>query len=625
MMAAPLAICLAGHVDHGKSTLLGRLLHELGLLPEGKVAALQAASEARGVPLEWSFVLDAFQLERDQAITLDTTHVRVRTPRRELTIVDAPGHRDLIRNLVTGAADTTAALMVVDAKEGIEAQTRRHLSLLRLLGIADVVVAVNKMDLVDWQEGRFVALRDELEHVLAALQLTPRAIVPVAARSGANLIARAAEAPWWRGPTLLAALEALPDPQSARTAQGPLRLPVQNVYRLDERRIVAGRVTSGTLRAEVPLLLLPANRVVSGATLEGWPASPPDVPAGDNASVVIADPVLIQRGDLLCDPATPPKLTAVFDADVFWLGRGELAAGRRLHVRFGFGDTAAQIAAIHHVHDDATLGPRIAAAIPEGAVARITLRCDTPVPIDDAAVVPAGARFVLVEQGAIVGGGIADASGYPDQRTRGAAGDHLVAVRHDVTATERGQRSGHVGAVVWLTGLSGAGKSTLAMALERRLFDLGWFVYTLDGDNVRRGLNADLGFAPEARQENIRRVGEVAALFADAGAVCITAFISPYRDDRARARAAAGERRFLEIHVRSDLATCEARDPKGFYRRARAGTLKDFTGIDSPYEPPEQADLVVDTQQLGVAESVEQLTAFVLAQCRNTAAGAGPG
>jgi bifunctional enzyme CysN/CysC len=223
---------------------------------------------------------------------------------------------------------------------------------------------------------------------------------------------------------------------------------------------------------------------------------------------------------------------------------------------------------------------------------------------------------VLVVDGIIVGGGVADASGYPDQRSRGAAGDHLVAVRHDVLADERAQRSGHVGAVVWLTGLSGAGKSTLAMALERRLFDLGWNVYTLDGDNVRRGLNADLGFAPEDRQENIRRVGEVAALFADAGAVCITAFISPYRDDRARARAAAGERRFLEVHVHSDLATCEARDPKGFYRKARAGQLKAFTGVDSPYEPPESADLVVDTQRTSVAACVEQLASFVIARCR---------
>jgi len=615
-MAAPLAICLAGHVDHGKSTLLGRLLHDLDLLPDGKVAALEAASAARGVPLEWSFVLDAFQMERDQAITIDTTHVRVRTPLRELLIVDAPGHRDLIRNLVTGAAEASAALMVVDAQAGIETQTRRHLALLRLLGISDVVVAVNKMDLVGWREERYDELRRELEVALAALALTPRAIVPVAARSGANLVAPAEEAPWWHGPTVLGALDALPDVDPARSARAPLRLPVQNVYRHDERRTVAGRLTAGTLRAGDAVLLLPANRTLRVATLEGWPAAPSALTAGDNASITLADPYVVQRGDLLCDPGAPPKLTAVFDADLFWLGHGELAAGRRLDVRFGFRETGARVVAIHHVLDDDTLGQRIAASIPEGAVARVTMRCDAPVPVDDAAVVPDGARFVLVVDGIIVGGGVADASGYPDQRSRGAAGDHLVAVRHDVLADERAQRSGHVGAVVWLTGLSGAGKSTLAMALERRLFDLGWNVYTLDGDNVRRGLNADLGFAPEDRQENIRRVGEVAALFADAGAVCITAFISPYRDDRARARAAAGERRFLEVHVHSDLATCEARDPKGFYRKARAGQLKAFTGVDSPYEPPESADLVVDTQRTSVAACVEQLASFVIARCR---------
>jgi bifunctional enzyme CysN/CysC len=612
-MAAPLSICLAGHVDHGKSTLLGRLLHELDLLPDGKVAALEAASARRGVPLEWSFVLDAFQVERDQAITLDTTRVRLATPVREFVIIDAPGHRQLIRNLVTGAADTEAGLLVVDAHAGIEAQTRRHLSLLRLLGVRDLVVAVNKMDIVDWDAARFGAVRDELADALARLGLVAHAIVPVAARDGENLV-RPCRAGWWTGPTLIAALEALPD--AVAPAPGPLRMPVQDVYRDGERRVVAGRVARGMVRAGDRVLVLPSGLAARVEALTGWPQPPATADTGDNAGVVLDLPLLVERGDLLCDPGSPPKLTAVFDAELFWLGAGDLAAGRRLRLRVGTREVGAHVVAVDQVFDDDAFAARAGVAVPEGSVGRVTLRCDATIALDDYAAHPNGARFVLIEDHAIVGGGVADASGYPDLRHARAAGDHLTPVGHSVTGVERAARTGHAGAVVWLTGLSGAGKSTLAMAVERRLFDRGWQVYTLDGDNVRRGLNADLGFAPDDRQENIRRIGEVAALFADAGAVCVTAFISPYRDDRARARAAAGTHRFFEVHVKSGLAVCEARDPKGLYRKARAGELRDFTGIDSPYEPPDAPDLVVDTETQDVAACVDALTAFVVARCR---------
>jgi bifunctional enzyme CysN/CysC len=612
-MDEPLAICLAGHVDHGKSSVLGRLLHELGLLPDGKVAALEAASAKRGVPLEWSFVLDAFQLERDQAITLDTTRVRMKTPRRELLLIDAPGHRELIRNMVTGAADTSAALLVVDAFVGAEAQTRRHLALPRLLGVRDIVVAVNKMDLVGWREDRFNACRDELAAALKLLGLSPHAILPVSARDGTNLTA-APPAAWWRGPTLIAALESLPE--RAADVEGPLRLPVQDVYRVDDKRVIAGRLSSGSLRVGDDLIALPSGRKARVLSLSSWPHAPDHAVAGDNVGIVLDLPLLIERGEMLCDIDKPPKVTAVFDADIFWLGPGELDIGRRLRLRVGTREVGGYVATIHHVFDDDTYGQRAAAAVAEGGVAHVTVRCDAPVAVDAYAAIPLSARFVLVDTGAIVGGGILDASGYPDQRRALIRGDHLVAVRHEVTGIERGVRAGHSGAIVWLTGLSGAGKSTLAMALERRLFDRGWQVYTLDGDNVRHGLNADLGFVPEDRQENIRRIGEVAALFADSGIVCISAFISPYRDDRTRARSAAGERKFFEIYVKSPLATCEARDPKGLYRKARSGEVKGFTGIDSPYEPPERPDLIIDTETADVNACVEELLAFVVAGCR---------
>jgi bifunctional enzyme CysN/CysC len=613
-MRAPLAVCLAGHVDHGKSSLLGRLLHELDLLPDGKVAALEAASAARGVPLEWSFALDALQVERDQAITIDTTRVRVATPKRAFIVIDAPGHAQLVRNMVTAAAGTDAALVVVDVAAGAQAQTRQHLALLRLLGVRNVVVAVNKMDTVDWNGRRFEEVRDDVGAALAKLGLDVIGIVPVSAREGANLVVRA-KAAWWTGPTLVEALESLPDTQSAD--DGPLRMPVQDVYRSGERRVVAGRLSSGSLRAGDEVLALPSGARARVVEFAGWPSPPSSFEGGDNASIVLDRPLVIERGELLCDPSSPPKLTAVFDAELFWLGAGELGVGRRLRVRVGTREVGAYVSAIVHVQDGETFAPHAAAAIPEGGIARVTVRCDSALAVDDFASVRDGARFVLIDGGAIAGGGVLDASGYPDLRRAPAVGDHRTPVRHEVTAVERSARVGHSGAIVWLTGLSGAGKSTLAMALERRLFDLGWNVYTLDGDNVRRGLNADLGFAPEDRQENIRRVGEVATLFADAGAVCIAAFISPYRDDRRRARAAAGARRFIEVFVRSPLAVCEARDPKGLYAKARRGEVRGFTGVDSPYEPPESPELVIDTDANDVDACVAKLFDFVVAACRS--------
>jgi bifunctional enzyme CysN/CysC len=616
--ARPLAICVAGHVDHGKSSLLGRLLHELALLPEGKVAALEAASARRGVPIEWSFVLDVFQLERDQAITLDTTRVRVRTPARELLIIDAPGHRELIRNLVSGAADTSAALLVVDAQSGGQAQTRAHAAILRLLGIRDFVVAVNKMDVIGWDESRFNARRDEIAATLATLGAVVHAIVPVSARDGTNLLT-APESLWWSGPTLVSALETLPD-VAAVAVDAPLRLPVQDIYRTGTRRVVAGRIVQGRLRPGTEVMVLPSGERAHVAALAGWPQPPDSAEAGDNVALTFTEPVIVERGDLLCAPDAPARLTPVFDADVFWLGAEPLVAGRKLMLRVAAREVSARVAAIIHELDPDRLVARAVTQIAVNGQGRVTLRCDVAMAVDSAADCTETGRFVLVEAGAVIGGGIIDASRYPDQRvTVRRSGAELTGVAHQVTAVERHARAGHVGAIVWLTGLSGAGKSTLAMALERALFDRGWGAYTIDGDNLRKRLNADLGFSPEDRQENIRRVGEVAALFADAGLICITAFISPFDDDRRRARAAAGERRFIEVYVRSDLAVCEARDPKGLYRKARAGELKGMTGIDSPYEPPEDADLIIDTQHNDESTCIARLIEFVVARCRGAA------
>ncbi|MGH8714977.1 MAG: adenylyl-sulfate kinase [Casimicrobiaceae bacterium] len=612
---APLSLVLAGHVDHGKSSLLGRLLHELDLLPAGKADELAAMSTRRGVPLEWSFVLDGFQAERDQAITLDTTRVRLKTPRRELIVIDAPGHRELLKNMIGGASAASAALLVLDVQAGSEEQTLRHAYLLKLLGVSALVVAISKMDLVGYDEAAFAARADEVAAALARIGIEPRAVVPVSAKDGANLRERGAMPGWYRGPSLIDALEALPEATAEQAL--PLRMSVQDVYRQGEQRVLAGRVESGRLAVGDELVFSPSGHTGRVARLLAWPGPPPQAfHAGDNAAVVLDRPLVIERGDTASHREHAPKLTAVFDAEIFWLAATPLVPGRELTMQLGSGSTVVRVQAIHHRIDVATLAPELATSIAAGEIASVTLRAHGLVAIDDFAAMPASGRFVLRDGYVTVGGGIADASGYPDHRAMPEGSRNLTPMHHQVIEAERAARFGHAGAVVWLTGLSAAGKSTLAMALERRLFDAGYAAYVLDGDNVRRGLNANLGFSPEDRQENIRRVGEAAALFAEAGFVCITAFISPYRDDRRRARAAARNGRFFEIFIDADLAACEARDPKGLYRRAREGALKDFTGIDSPYERPEAPDLVIDTTHGDIAACVDQLLAFVTARCR---------
>lgn len=579
-LTATTTLCLAGPAGHGKTLLVRRLHEEPGDALSGK---------------------------------LGTTTSRLHTPRRRWLAVDARHEGDLLREVVGGGIDAPVALVVVDVRSAATVPIGASLAFLRLLGVRDAVVAVNRMDLVGWRESAYTDASAALVAAIAPIGLRTCTIVPVCAATGANVRAGPG-APWWTGPTLVDALDALPAP--APRVGGPLRMPVDDVLASGERRIAVGRVVSGTIAPGHGVLILPGNRLAQVVGFAGNEGSRASATIGETASVELEAGAVVERGDILCSPDAPPKITAVFDADVRWLGRGTLSTGSAITALIGAREVHARVASIHHVLD-ASGAHRPAPAVHEGDVARLTVRCDATVAVDDAKTLAATGRFLLVEDGEIAGAGVIDASGYPDQRrTRPASGD-VVPVLHQISALQRGARTGHKGAVVWLTGLSGAGKSTLAIALERRLFDLGWSVYTLDGDNVRTGLNADLGFKPEDRQENLRRVGEVAALFADAGLICVTAFISPYRDERTRARAAAGSRPFIEVWVRSPLEECERRDPKGLYRKARSGALKDFTGIDSPYEPPDAADLVIDTQQEGIEACTRKLLDFVVERCRN--------
>ncbi len=606
-----LRIAVVGHVDHGKSTLIGRLLHETGNLPEGKLAELEAYSRRRGVNLEWSFALDSFQAERDQAITIDTTQIPLRTSRRDIIIIDAPGHKEFLKNMISGAAQADAAILVVDAGEGVSEQSRRHAYLLQLLGIHKVVVAINKMDVAGYREDRFRAVGDELTVYLKKIGIAPLLVVPIAARDGENLIKPSAKMAWHGGPTLLAALDGLMPAQPAVAL--PLRLPVQNVYRFDTRRIVAGRIESGRIRVGDDLIFSPGNQAARVKTIETWPPGPivNEAEAGQSIGITLDQPVFIERGDLASHASAPPMLTHVFRARLFWLGRSNLTQDATYRLKLATRTAPVTVQSIDRLIDIETLTGAESRAVATNQIAEVTLRSPGLLALDEYSVNPALGRFVLIDGVDTVAAGVINMEGFPDERrTVADAGRNLFTAEHLLGAEARSRRNGHCGAVFWFTGLSGAGKSTLAMEVEHRLFLRGYQVYVLDGDNVRRGLNADLGFSPDDRLENIRRVGEAAALFADAGMIVITAFISPYIADRERARQAAKEA-FHEIYIKADVATCETRDPKGLYKRARAGDLPNFTGVSAPYEEPISPELVVDTMHHPVEDCVRAILDYI--------------
>jgi bifunctional enzyme CysN/CysC len=606
-----LKIVIVGHVDHGKSTLVGRLIWETGSLPEGRYEALRAQSERRGMPFEWAFLMDAIQAERDQGITIDTSQIRFRTKRRPYVIIDAPGHKEFLKNMVTGAASAEAALLLIDAAEGVQEQSRRHGYLLHLLGVDQVAVLVNKMDLVGWSADRFGQVAEDYRAYLAGLGVRPVCFVPISAREGDNMMEHSARMPWYQGPCVVEVLDGFA--YKPTLVDRPLRMAVQDVYKLDQRRIIAGRIDSGRLRVGDEVIFSPSNKTARIRTIEAWNvAEPPqEAWAGQSIGVTLEEQIFVERGELLSHLDQAPLETTVFRARLFWLGRAPLEIGKSYTLKLGTLEAPATVEAIERVIDTEDLSSRAATRIERNGAGELVLRTKRLLALDEYLANPLTGRFVLVEDHLPVGGGIISMEGYPDQRALVTVrATNITAVGHAVTREARSARNGHKGGVLWFTGLSGAGKSTLALALERELFAKGYLVYVLDGDNIRGGLNANLGFSPEDRAENIRRVGEVAALFADAGFLVISAFISPYRADRERARAAAPDS-FHEVYVKASLEACESRDPKGLYQRARAGEIKDFTGISSPYEPPEAPDLVLPTDELDVEDCLARLISYV--------------
>src|SRR5947207_2319448 len=614
----PLKIVFVGHVDHGKSTLIGRILHDNGSLPQGKVEEIKKACAAEGMEFEFAFLLDALLEEQKQNVTIDTTEIPFRTARRRYAIIDAPGHKEFLKNMITGASRADAAILVIGADEGVREQSRRHAYLLRMLGIKQIIVIVNKMDLVDYSEKRFREIEQEYRKFLQGLRLNARTFIPTSAKEGENVARASMKMKWYCASNVLEALDLL---ESQKTdVDLPLRFCVQDVYRFDGRRIIAGRIETGTLKVGDQLVFSPANKSSVVASIERWnaPSNGPAI-AGDSTGITLTEQIFVERGYVASHQNETPIETNRFHADLFWITREPLRVGHFYELRLATQQVKCQIVSIERVMDSATLETKSdqRERLERNEIGRLTIQTRGPLVIDKHDRIPNLGRFVIVDDGKICGGGTIVGGVYTDRTV--AKSKNIFWTEEKITARERALRTGHRGAVIWLTGLSGAGKSTIAQSLERDLFHRGMHTYVLDGDNIRHGLTSNLGFSPDDRMENIRRVSEVAKLMADAGTVVITAFISPYRMDRRRAREIAleGNAEFIEVFVDAPLEVCEARDPKNLYKKARAGEIREFTGIDAPYEAPDDPEIVVHTDRQTVDESVATILEQLLPRLRD--------
>ncbi len=607
-----LKIVIVGHVDHGKSTLVGRLLYDTNSLPDGKFEAITASCKKRGMPFEWSFLMDALQTERDQGITIDTTQIWLKTSTRDIVIIDAPGHKEFLKNMITGAAQADAALVLIDAKEGIREQSKRHGYLLHLLGVRQIAVLVNKMDMVDYSEKIFTDIEKEYSEYLASLGVTPTCFIPVSARDGDGIKSTSEKMKWYKGESVTQMLEKFNVASADETL--PLRFPIQDIYKFDERRILVGRIESGSLKVGDELLFSPSNTLAKIASIESWPSgNPKTASAGESVGITLTDQIFVERGHIASHNERAPVLTNLFRARIFWLGRKPLELGKRYKIKIGTSEMMAEVKTIEHVIDADTLEQVPANRVERSNVAEIILRVRGLAVVDDFNNNQRMGRFVILQDYDVAGGGIINMDGFFDQRAgkpQAVKSSNIFDVDFGVTPEQRSLANGHTGGILWFSGLSGSGKSTIAKLLQKRLFDKGYQVFVLDGDNIRKGLNRDLGFSAQDRAENLRRVGEVATLFAKAGVIVISAFISPMREDRRMVRSLAPNY-FHNIHIKASLEVCEKRDVKGLYAKARAGEILDFTGISAPYEEPNNPDIVVDTENLSVQACVEQLLKYV--------------
>ena len=596
-----------GSVDDGKSTLIGRLLYEAKLLYEDQLAALEQDSRrfgTRGAELDYALLVDGLAAEREQGITIDVAYRYFTTARRKFIVADTPGHEQYTRNMVTGASTADLAVILIDARKGVLTQTRRHSYLVRLLGITHAVLAVNKMDLVGYAQATFEALAAEFRAFGAQIGLTEVTAIPISAVNGDNVTARSTHMPWYAGATLLAHLESVT--VADESAAAPLRLPVQWVNRPNaDFRGFCGRIVSGSVRPGDRIRVLPGageSEVARIVTADGDRAG---AVAGESITLTLKSEIDVARGDVIAAASAPPQVAAQFEATIIWMHDEPMLQGRSYLMKCAARTVGATITPLKHRINVNTLERTAAERLELNDIGVCELELDEPIAFEPYAHSRELGGFILIDRlsNATVGAGLIHFA------LRRSQNVHWQAL--DIDKQLRARQKGQKACVLWLTGLSGAGKSTIANLIEKQLTTAGRHTYLLDGDNVRHGLNKDLGFAAQDRVENIRRVAEVARLMVDAGLIVLVSFISPFRAERRMARALFEPGEFIEVFVDTPLAVAEQRDAKGLYGKARRGELKNFTGIDSPYEAPEYAEIRIDTTTLSAQAAAELVVAHL--------------
>ena len=594
-----------GSVDDGKSTLIGRLLYESDLVLDDQMVALTNDSKrvgTQGDDIDVALLLDGLQAEREQGITIDVAHRYFSTTRRSFIVADTPGHEQYTRNMVTGASTTDLAVVLIDARKGVLTQTRRHSLVVSLLGIHSIVLAVNKMDLVGFDESVFGTIEAEYRDIAGKFGVTDVVCIPVSALRGDNVVARSDSMPWYIGPTLLEHLETVEVPRPA--ADAAFRFPVQRINRPDaEFRGVAGTVVAGSVRVGDSIRVLPSGVDTTVARIVTMDGDLDEAIEGRAVTLVFADDVDTARGDLLVSPSEPAGVADQLQAHLVWMHEQPMLPGRPYLFKFGTRVVGGSIARPKYRINVDTQEHVAAPVLELNEIGVVNLNLDRPVAFDAYGEVRDTGSFIVIDRltNATVGAGMVQ---FALRRSQNVQWQAVV-----VDRAARAELNGHGAGLVWFTGLSGAGKSTVADLVEQRLHAAGIRTYLLDGDNVRHGLNKDLGFTAADRVENIRRVGEVAKLMVDAGLVVLASFISPYAAERAMVRDLFGQGEFCEVFVDAPLAEVERRDPKGLYARARRGELTNFTGIDAPYEPPPAPELRLDTAALTPIEAAERVVA----------------
>ena len=602
-----MSIVVVGHVDHGKSTLIGRLLADTHSLPQGKLEQIKEKYKRNARPFEYAFLLDALKDEQEQGITIDIARCFFKTSKRNYIILDAPGHVEFVKNMITGASRAEAAILVIDADEGIKENSTRHGYMLSLLGINQVIIAINKMDLVQYDLKKFEQIKKDYLNFLKTINIKPCDVIPVSSIQGDNIVSKSPNMKWYKGDTIIDALEKL-QCEKPKNDQS-FRMPVQAVYKFtengDKRRIIAGTISTGKIQPNTNIVFYPSGKRSVIKTIETFPEkNKTEANAGEAIGFTLKNEIYIKRGELMTiESEDRPFVSDTIKVNLFWLGKNRMEKNRKYFLKIETEKVEISIKEIIKIMDSSDLKNKNQNYIKTNDVAECILALDRPIAFDTVNQFAETSRFVIIDEYEISGGGI-----ILNDATESVLKRDKTTSKNVVTYKDRCDLLNQKGIVIWLTGLSGAGKTTIANNLEKELYSKGIATYVLDGDNIRDGINKDLGFSASDREENIRRVAEIAKLFANAGIVTIVACITPFETMRENCKKIIGSNNIIQVFVKADIEICRKRDPKGLYKK----NIKEFTGISSPFETPKKPDLIIETDKKEINECVKMLLNKVL-------------